>query len=309
MVELRFYVGLKGIKKIEVEEGYKFHGETTRAESATVCGRISGDQHPFVEHFKFIKELEDDTVIARQTIPAPAQLLAELQRGLNLDETRKYYNDDEELFRDISNAYKTAILDLYNAGCRNIQLDDCTWGMFCDKEYRDAIKVQGISLDDVARSYVKLNNLAIEGIQKDLCITTHVCHGNYNYTWASSGGYAPIAPILFGEENVSAYYLEFDDERSGDFEPLKYINGDKQVVLGLITSKNPRLEDKETIISRIKKATEYLPIDRICVSPQCGFASTEEGNKLSEEEQWNKIKLVLEIATEVWETNIEMVKA
>ena len=297
---LDFMWGIKGIQKIEFKEGYKFNGQTTRGESAVVCGKISGEQHPFVEHFKFIKELEDETVVARQTIPAPAQLLAELQRGENLAKTREYYNNDEELFRDIADAYKTVILDLYEAGCKNVQLDDCTWGMFCDKGYRDAIKKEGIYLEDVARSYVDLNNLAIEGLPEDLRITTHVCRGNYNSTWASSGGYAPIAPILFGEENVSAYYLEFDDERSGDFEPLKYINKDKQVVLGLITSKSSRLEKKESIVSRIKEATQYLSIDKLCLSPQCGFASTEEGNKLTEEEQWNKIKLVIDIANEVW---------
>ena len=297
---LDFMWGLNGIKKIELEDGYKFHDETTRAESVIVCGKISGENHPFIEDFKFLKALEDSNVIARQTIPAPAQLLAELQRGDNLTETKKYYNNDNDLIHDIAAAYKTVILDLYNAGCRNIQLDDCTWGMFCDTKYWNARQYESTSIDAIAESYVKLNNLSIDGLPSDLHITTHVCRGNYHSTWASSGGYAPIAPYLFGKENVSAYYLEFDDNRSGDFEPLKYINNNKKVVLGLITSKNPSLEDREMIISRINEASKYVPLNNLCLSPQCGFASTEEGNKLTEDEQWKKIKLVLDIASEVW---------
>lgn len=297
---LDFMWGLSGIHKIEVEQGYKFQEETTRAESAVVCGKISGVNHPFVEHFKFVKALEDENVVARQTLPAPAQLLAELQRGDNLATTRKYYNNDEALIEDIAAAYRTVLKELYHAGCRSVQLDDCTWGMFCDQAYWEARQGGTISREDLAQLYVDLNNRSIQGLPDDLCITTHVCRGNYHSTWASSGGYAPIAPFLFGEENVSAYYLEFDDERSGNFEPLKYINGNKQVVLGLITTKSPILEEKEVIISRIKEATKYIPLDRICLSPQCGFASTEEGNKITEEEQWKKIKLVQEIAAEVW---------
>ena len=297
---LDFMWGLSGIHKIEVEQGYKFQEETTRAESAVVCGKISGENHPFVEHFKFVKALEDENVVARQTLPAPAQLLAELQRGDNLATTRKYYNNDEALIEDIAAAYRTVLKELYHAGCRSVQLDDCTWGMFCDQAYWEARQGGTISREDLAQLYVDLNNRSIQGLPDDLCITTHVCRGNYHSTWASSGGYAPIAPFLFGEENVSAYYLEFDDERSGNFEPLKYINGNKQVVLGLITTKSPILEEKEAIISRIKEATKYIPLDRICLSPQCGFASTEEGNKITEEEQWKKIKLVQEIAAEVW---------
>lgn len=297
---LDFMWGLNGVDKIEVEQGYVFKDEVTRGESAVVTGKISGENHPFVEHFKFIKSLEDESVIARQTIPAPAQLLAELQRGENLIETRKFYKEDGELFKDIASAYQRVILDLYEAGCRNIQLDDCTWGMFCDKEFWNGIGEGNLTLEEIAKSYVDLNNAAIENLPEDLVITTHVCRGNYHSTWASSGGYAPIAPFLFGEENVQAYYLEFDDERSGNFEPLKYVNGDKRVVLGLITSKTPQLEDKETIINRIKEASQYVPLDRLCLSPQCGFASTEEGNILTEDEQWKKIGLVIEIAKEVW---------
>lgn len=297
---LDFMWGLNGVEKLETKEGYHFNDEVTRAETAVVVGKISGENHPFVEHFKFIKALEDDTVVARQTLPAPAQLLAELQRGDNLIETRKYYKDDESLIKDIASAYQRVISDLYEAGCRNVQMDDCTWGMFCDTAYWEARQGNSVSRETLAKLYVSLNNLAIAGLPEDLCITTHVCRGNYHSTWASQGGYAPIAPFLFGEEHVEAYYLEFDDERSGDFEALKYVNGDKKVVLGLITTKSPKLEDKEEIIKRIHEATQYVPLERLALSPQCGFASTEEGNKITEEEQWAKIRLVQEIAKEVW---------
>ena len=297
---LDFMWGLNGVKKVEIAEGYKFHDETTRAETATLTGKISGENHPFVEHFKFVKALEDEHTTARQTIPAPAQFLAELKRADNIATTKAIYPNEDELIADIAKAYQQVIADLYKAGCRNVQFDDCTWGMFCDTKYWQARQQNAASIEDLAKQYLTVNNLAIKGKPADLALTTHVCRSNYHSTWAAQGGYAPIAPYLFAQENVDAYYLEFDDERSGDFEPLKYVNGDKKVVLGLITTKNPKLENKDAIIERIKQATKYLPLDRLCLSPQCGFASTEEGNKLTEEEQWLKLNLVKEIANVVW---------
>lgn len=148
--------------------------------------------------------------------------------------------------------------------------------------------------------YLQLNNDAIADLPDDLVINTHVCRGNYHSTWATSGGYAPVSKVLFGKENVTGYYLEFDDDRSGDFTPLQDITDNKIVVLGLITSKRPKLENKSAIISRIKEASQIIPLDRLCLSPQCGFSSTEEGNILTEEDQWKKIALVKTIAEEVW---------
>lgn len=297
---LDFMWGLKGVEKLEVSQGYAFHDEVTRGESAGLIGKISGEDHPFVEHFKFVKLFEDENVTARQTIPAPAQFLAELERGDNLDQTRTFYEDEESLIQDIAAAYRTILADLYAAGCRNVQFDDCTWGMFCDTKYWEARQNGKKSVEEEAKKYVRVNNLAIQGQPEDLVINTHVCRGNYHSTWASSGGYAPIAPHLFSEEHVSAYYLEYDDDRSGDFEPLKYVDGEKQVVLGLVTTKSPKLEEKERIVAKIRKASKYIPLERLALSPQCGFASTEEGNILTEEEQWEKLKLVKEISEEVW---------
>lgn len=297
---LDFMWGLQGVEKLEVTQGYTFHDEVTRGESAGLCGKISGENHPFIEHFKYVKLFEDSSVLARQTIPAPAQFLAELERGDNLEKTRAWYPDEEALLQDIAAAYRQVIKDLYDAGCRNVQFDDCTWGMFCDTKYWEARQKGETSIEDLAARYVRVNNLAIEGHPEDLTITTHVCRGNYHSTWASAGGYAPIAPYLFDQENVSAYYLEFDDERSGDFEPLKYVSSNKQVVLGLVTTKKPELEAKDAVIRRIREASQYVPLERLCLSPQCGFASTEEGNKLTEEEEWNKLRLIKEISEEVW---------
>ena len=298
---LDFMWGLNGVEKVDVDNGYKFEHEETRAESARLTGKISGEGHPFVEHFKFIQQFADEEVIARQTLPAPAQFFAELQRPENIEATQKVYPDTEALIADIASAYQTVISELYEAGCRSVQLDDCTWGMLVDEGYWDwASKNTDETVESLSRLYVSLNNGAIEGHPEDLAITTHVCRGNYHSTWASSGAYDTVAEILFGDEKVDAYYLEFDTERSGGFESLVNVSDDKLVVLGLFSSKVGTLEDKEEIKARIEEASKYVPLERLCVSPQCGFASTEEGNILTEEEQWNKLRLVREVAEEVW---------
>lgn len=296
---LDFMWGLDGVEKRVLETGYKFNGLETRAETATLTGKIDFSNHPMVEHYKFLKSISGDDVVARQTIPAPAQFLAELQRGENKEITESIYKNIDELILDIANAYKKAIKAFYNEGCRNLQLDDCTWGMLCDKKYWEARQQEGVDTNDIAKLYAKVNNLAIEDHPEDLVITMHVCRGNYNSTWAGSGGYEPVAEILFGTVNVDGFYLEYDTDRAGDFAPLRFIKN-QQVVLGLISSKTGILENKEEVRERIREATKYVDINQVCLSPQCGFASTEEGNVLTEEEQWNKIKLVREISEEIW---------
>ena len=296
---LDFMWGLEGVEKVEVDEGYQFADVETRAESARLTGKLGGSGHPFIEHFKFVNRFADDEIIARQTIPAPAQFLAELQRPDNKEATDEFYPNEEELLEDIAAAYRTFIRELYEAGCRNLQLDDCTWGMIVDEEFWRNM-AGDFTVESLSRKYVDVNNKAIEGAPEDLVITTHVCRGNYRSTWASSGAYDTVADILFGEENVEGYYLEFDTERAGGFESLSKVSGDKVVVLGLISSKVPELEDKEEIKSRIEEAAKYIDKDRLCISPQCGFASTEEGNNLTEKEQWDKLQLVKEVAEEVW---------
>lgn len=296
---LDFMWGLEGVEKVDIDKGYQFKDEETRAESARLTGKISGGNHPFIEHFKFVQQFADDETVARQTIPAPAQFLSELQRPENIEATKKIYPDTDELIEDIAAAYQTFIKELYEAGCRNLQLDDCTWGMLVDENYWQS-RNDNVSVEELSRQFVTLNNKAIENHPTDLTITTHVCRGNYHSTWASSGAYDKVAEVLFGEETVKAYYLEYDTERAGGFESLANVSDDKFVVLGLFSSKYPELEDKEEIKARIEEASKYVPKERLCISPQCGFASTEEGNILTEAQQWEKLKLVREVAEEVW---------
>jgi methionine synthase II (cobalamin-independent) len=297
---LDFMWGLDGVEKSDDTKGYHFKNAKTRAETARLSGKIRFGAHPFLEHYQFLKKAAGEGAIARQSIPAPAQLLSELQRPENIDATKKFYPTIEELVEDIAEAYRKAIQAFYQLGCRNIQLDDCTWGMMCDKNYMRAKLGDDYNLDSTKALYVQLNNKALEGRPKDMVLATHVCRGNFRSTWAASGGYEPVADTLFGKENVDAYYLEFDTERAGDFSPLRFVSEQKLVVLGLFSSKSGELEDKSTITNRIKEATRYIPINRLCISPQCGFASTEEGNILDEEQQWNKLRFIKEIADEIW---------
>ena len=300
---LDFMWGLQGIERRTSREGYMFHDEETTADTAVVTGPISGENHPFVEHFKFVQALAGDDHVARQTIPAPIQTFSEvtLDRCDGQQESlRGVYATDEELADAIAAAYRQVIADLYAAGCRNIQFDDCTWGIYCDADFVAKTGMQAVDIQKVSELGVALNNAAIEGAPEDLVINTHVCRGNYHSTYAFEGGYDPVAPYLFAHENVNAFYLEFDTPRAGGFEPLAHVAEGKKVVLGLITSKQPGLEDKEVVKARIKEASKYVPLENIYLSPQCGFASCEIGNKLTEEEQWAKIALIQEIAAEVW---------
>ena len=301
---LDFFYGLNGVEFYVPEHGYFFHGEETRPGTVIVTGKISGTNHPFVEHFKFTQAHTSQGIEVKQTIPAPAQILVELLRPDILPHVRKVYEDNQTLIKDIIAAYRQVIDDLYEAGARTIQLDDCTWGVlvaplpkgFAMDEGKDEKEVRR----ELANLYLTINNAVLADQPDDLTLNTHVCRGNYHSTWAASGGYDDVADPLFTQENVRAYYLEYDSERAGS---LAKVSEDKLVVLGLITTKSGELEERQQVIDRIYEATRYLPLDRLCLSPQCGFASTEEGNILSEEEQWEKIAFVKSIAEEVWGNN------
>ncbi|QOY61079.1 5-methyltetrahydropteroyltriglutamate--homocysteine S-methyltransferase [Thermophilibacter immobilis] len=298
---LDFMWGLQGIDHVELDHGYFFHGEETTHGSAQLTGKISGENHPFVKHFKFVQALEDKNTVAKQTIPAPAQTLCELFRDEeHARTTASIYPNIDDLVEDLGTAYRTVIAELYAAGCRHVQLDDCTWGMIVDKGYWKTRSANGATLEEEAERYLRVNNLALRDLPRDLTVNTHVCRGNYHSTYAGSGPYDRVAPFLFARENVHAFFLEFDDERSGGFAPLAEVPEDKLVVLGLVTTKSPVLENPEQVIARIHQAAEYVPLERLCLSPQCGFASCEIGNKLSEAEQWTKVRLVRQIAEEVW---------
>lgn len=300
---LDFMWGLQGIERRTSRSGYQFHDEETTADTAVVTGKISGENHPFVEHFKFVKALEEEGQVARQTIPAPAQTYSEviLDRCDGQQESlRSVYPTDEELIADIAAAYRTVLADLYAAGCRNVQFDDCTWGIYCDRDFVAKTGMSPVDIQKVSELGVAINNAALEGKPADLVVNTHVCRGNYHSTYAFEGGYDPVAPYLFANEDVNAFYLEFDTPRAGGFEPLAHVAAGKKVVLGLVTSKQPGLEDEELLVRRINEAAQYMPLKDLCLSPQCGFASCECGNKLTEEEQWAKVALVQRVAKRVW---------
>ncbi|MBT2284944.1 5-methyltetrahydropteroyltriglutamate--homocysteine S-methyltransferase [Paenibacillus polymyxa] len=298
---LDFFWGLDGVERTIIEEGYRFNGATSRPETARLSGKISYSSHPFVAHYAFLKEAAGEDVVARQSIPAAAQFLFELDRADNKESTQAIYPNRQELLSDIAGAYKASILAFYEAGCRSIQIDDCTWGALCDQQFITVMEQIGVNVEEYANELAKLNEDVVSGLPEDLVVTTHVCRGNYVSTFAGvGGGYEPIAQTLLSIDNYSGFYLEFDTERAGDFKPLRFLKDNQQVVLGLFSSKFGELENKEDILKRIEEAKQYVDLDRICLSPQCGFASTEEGNHLTEEQQWRKLAFIKEIAEELW---------
>lgn len=298
---LDFMWGFDGIGHTPTKTGLPFHGEAAMVDDTYIVGKIGlTGEHPFVDHFRFVKALEDENTVAKQTIPSPAQFLAQFTMPFNRGCTEKHYPNEQELVNDIVAAYGKVIDDLYAAGCRNLQLDDCTWGMFADKIGHTLYGTTREGIVEFQKAHKDINNKVIANAPKDMIINTHVCRGNFHSTYASEGAYDSVADILFGEEDVNAYFLEFDDERSGGFAPLAKVSGEKKVVLGLITTKSPVLEDKQLVIDRIHDAAKYIPLERLYLSSQCGFASCEIGNKLTEEEQWAKLRLVKEVAEEVW---------
>lgn len=300
---LDFMWGFDGIEnKKTVDGNTTFDGEAAMIDDTFMVGKISVKNHPFVDHFKFVKALEDENTIAKQTVPSPAQFYAYFTGAELLDTTLEIYGTEEAFAEDVIRAYGEFIEEIYAAGCRNLQFDDCVWGGLVNPKLAVALTGRrGEALEEYKKVILALNNKVVEEAPADLIINTHVCRGNYHSTFFSSGAYDGVADLLFGEENVNAYYLEYDDERSGGFAPLAKITGNKKVVLGLVTTKTPKFENKQSVIARIKEASKYVPLENLYLSPQCGFASCEIGNKLTEEEQWAKLKLVKEIAEEVWE--------
>ena len=299
---LDFMWGFNGIEHKKTLAGNTtFDGEAAMIDDTYMISKISVKEHPFVEHFKFIKALEDENTIAKQTIPSPGQFYAYFTGAELLTTTLDIYGTEEAFADDVVKAYSEFVAEIYAAGCRNLQFDDCVWGGMVNPKLAVALTGRsGQQLEEYKKLILDSNNRVVTLAPTDLIINTHVCRGNYHSTFFSSGAYDGVADLLFEEEHVNTYYLEYDDERSGGFAPLAKVSEDKKVVLGLITTKTPALENKEDVIARIHEAAKYIPLDRLYLSPQCGFASCEIGNKLTEEEQWDKLRLVKEIAEEVW---------
>lgn len=285
---------LDGVELYAKETGLKFHKMETRKGGIRVVGDIDFSRHPFVEHFKFLKEHAGDAV-AKQTIPSPNMLLC------RADVELEKYEDREKLQQDTIIAYRKAIQAFYDAGCRYLQLDDTAWADLFSEEGHNKLRAKGLDPAEELKVMQTMINESIAHKPEDLVVTMHICRGNYKSNYFSSGGYDYASEVIFGGLNVDGLFLEFDDERSGSFEPLKYVNRkDLKIVLGLVTSKSGELEDKEYIKKRIAEAATYVPLEQLCLSPQCGFSSTEEGNILTEEQQWRKLRFVKEIADEIW---------
>ena len=298
---LDFLENLDGVELVEVDHfSVQFKDKDVKPKTLRIVGKVDfSENHPFVKHFKFLKEHAGDTPV-KLTIPSPSMLhLITQVREKNYVPIERYKDNEALFYDDVVAAYRKALQCFYDLGCRNIQLDDTSWGEFCALDKREAYEARGFDLEKIARDYVDVLNRVIEWKPEDLVVNMHICRGNFRSTWFSSGGYEPVAKTLFGHCRVDGFFLEYDSDRAGDFTPLRYIKNQK-VVLGLITSKSGDLEDKDEVIARIKEASQYVPLEQLCLSPQCGFSSTEEGNILTIEAQWDKLKLIDEIVREVW---------
>ena len=298
---LDFLENLDGVELVEVDHfSVQFKDKDVKPKTLRIVGKVDfSENHPFVKHFKFLKEHAGDTPV-KLTIPSPSMLhLITQVREKNYVPIERYKDNEALFYDDVVAAYRKTLQCFYDLGCRNIQLDDTSWGEFCELDKREAYEARGFDVEQIARDYVDVLNRVIEWKPEDLVVNMHICRGNFRSTWFSSGGYEPVAKTLFGHCRVDGFFLEYDSDRAGDFTPLRYIK-DQKVVLGLITSKSGDLEDKGEVIARIKEASQYVPLEQLCLSPQCGFSSTEEGNILTIEAQWDKLKLIDEIVHEVW---------
>jgi 5-methyltetrahydropteroyltriglutamate--homocysteine methyltransferase len=291
-----FYKRLDGVELYSTGKGIKFAGVETKPESVRVIGKIGFSGHPHLEDFRFVKD--HAKVTPKMTIPAPSTLHFRQGRPTI---SKEAYPDLDAYFHDVGQAYRKAIHAFYDAGCRYLQLDDTAWSMICDPKEREASKSRGDDPDRLPSQYARMTNAALAGRPDDMVVTMHSCRGNFRSTFIAQGGYEFVAEHLLSELDIDGYFLEYDTDRAGGFEPLRFVpKGKKQVVLGLVTSKSGKLESKDAIKRRIDEATKYVAIEQLCLSPQCGFASTEEGNVLAEDEQWAKLGMIVELADEVW---------
>ena len=293
---LDFLWGLDGAEKRVMDSGIAFAGLTTRNEGVKVTGRLGmGGPHPMVEHFKFVAAHTRRT--PKITIPAPSAIYGRPVRT-PIDKTA--YPTMDRFWDDLGEAYRKAVRGFADAGCRYLQLDEVFIAMLCDPKYRAQMTARGDNPERLGELYGELINTAMSDIPSDMTITMHLCRGNYKSTFMGTGGYEAVQEILFNKINVHGYFMEYDDQRSGGFEPLRMLPKGKSVVLGIVTTKSGKLESKDELKRRIDEAAKYAPLDQLCISGQCGFASTEEGNTLTEDEQWAKLRLIVEVADEVW---------
>ena len=291
-----FLAGLGGVEMYEADQGIQFQGGQTKAYGLKVTGPIRYEGHPFVRDYAFVATKAGGAA-PKITIPSPSVLHF---RGGRRAVDAHTYPDMAGFFADLGEAYAKAVADFAGVGCRYLQLDEVNIAYLCDPEQIAGLKARGEETEGLLGRYADLINRAIAGRPSDMFVSMHLCRGNFRSMHIAAGGYDPVAEVLFNGINVDAYFMEYDDERSGSFAPLRFLPKGKTVVLGLVTSKRGALESKDLLKRRIEAAAKYAPIEQLAISPQCGFASTEEGNVLTVEEQWAKLRLCVEVAEEVW---------
>jgi len=291
-----FLERLDGCEPFTPEHGIAFKGTATKAKGVRVVGKLGFSGHPMLDHFGFLRE-HTAGATPKMTIPSPSVLHF---RGGRKAVSEAVYPDLDDFYRDLGAAYNRAVHAFAEEGCRYLQLDETNLAYLCDPEQRQAVRDRGENPDRLPGIYAQMINAAIAGRPADMAITMHLCRGNFRSSWIAQGGYEPVAEILFHTIGVDGYFMEYDSDRAGGFEPLRFVPKGKTVVLGLVTSKTGDLESKDDLKRRIDDAARYLDLDQLCLSPQCGFASTEEGNLLTEDQQWAKLSRIVEVAQEVW---------
>jgi 5-methyltetrahydropteroyltriglutamate--homocysteine methyltransferase len=289
-----FLTGFAGVESYSAPLVVGFKDSEEQPPMLRVTGRVRRQRPVFVDSFKFMQAASART--AKQTLPAPAILHMRPGRaGISRDA----YPDLKEFWWDVTRAYREEIRDLAAAGCRYLQLDDTSFAYLCDRDFRASMVKRGDHPQQLARTYVEAINAVLAERPAGMAVTMHTCRGNFKSTWVASGGYEPVVETMFSA-HVDGFFMEFDSERAGDFAPLRFLPRGKKVVLGLVTTKVGELEDKDTLKRRIEAAAKYVPLEDLCLSPQCGFSSTHHGNRLSYDEQWRKLERIVEVAREVW---------
>jgi 5-methyltetrahydropteroyltriglutamate--homocysteine methyltransferase len=291
-----FLLGLDGVESYYGERKFKFQGTQPRPILLRLKGKLGGfSGHPMIDHFGFLARRAKAT--PKMTIPSPSTLHFRYGREAVPE---AIYPSMDDFYRDLGTTYRKVVRAFADAGCRYLQLDEVNLAYLCDPALCDQVRARGDDPGALPFVYADMINAAIADIPPDMVVTMHLCRGNFRSTFVASGGYEPIAEMLFNTIGVHGYFMEFDTARAGGFEPLRFVPKGKHIVLGLVTSKAGVLERRDELKRRIDEAAKFVDIDQLCLSPQCGFASTEDGNVLAEEEQWAKLRMIVEVAQEVW---------
>jgi 5-methyltetrahydropteroyltriglutamate--homocysteine methyltransferase len=291
-----FLVGLDGVESYHGERKMLFKGAQPRPILLRLKGKLGGFAgHPMIEHFRYVAA--NTRATPKMTIPSPSTLHFRYGREAV---PQSIYPTMDAFYRDLGQTYRKTVRAFADAGCRYLQLDEVNLAYLCDPALREQVRARGDDPDALPMIYADMINAAMSDIPDDMTITMHLCRGNFRSSFVASGGYEPVAEILFNTIKVHGYFMEYDSERAGGFEPLRFVPKGKSVVLGLVTSKTGTLESRDEIRRRIDQAAKFVPLDQLCLSPQCGFASTEDGNTLAEDEQWAKLRMIVDLAGEVW---------